>query len=105
MLVGELFRDEPEHWELRGDRALWRQLASDLAEVEAPTERVEFERLLEDAFWQATGHSLALSNQVLVKRFAEDGVSRGGISAPYWRYQLFPRIIARYTAAAKSAVA
>ncbi|RYH11146.1 hypothetical protein [Tropicimonas sp. IMCC6043] len=99
MRVGELFADEPDHWELRGDHALWRQLASDLADVEAPSERLEFERLLENAFWEATGHSLALSTQVLVKRFAEDGGSRGGISAPYWRYQLFPRIIERYKAA------
>ncbi len=96
MNVGKLFEVEPENWGLRGDQFLWRDLATTLADQPLPADVRQLERLLEQAFWDATGHSLSFSAEVLVERFADEGVSRGGISGATWRYRLFPLIIARY---------
>ncbi|PRY23815.1 hypothetical protein CLV78_104308 [Aliiruegeria haliotis] len=96
--IGELFREEPPEdvWELRGDRLLWQELGRALAFRLVPESGLELERILEEAFWEATGHSLSFCNQVLVDRFAENGQSRGGISGASWRYRLFPIVVERY---------
>lgn len=102
--VGELFNPEPDHWGLRGDAFLWKELAEKLADQPVPGDVRELERLLENAFWEATGHSLSFCTEILVDRFAGDGLSRGGISGATWRYRLFPLIVQRYeTATAKTA--
>ncbi len=99
MRVGELFKIEPEEWGLRGDQTLWRELAVKLADTPMPEDLPRLERLLEDAFWDATGQSLAFSTEFIVERFAEEGKTRGGISGAIWRYRLFPMIIRRYSEA------
>ncbi|MDV7142585.1 hypothetical protein R3X27_07805 [Tropicimonas sp. TH_r6] len=105
MRVGELFKIEPDEWGLRGDQILWRELAETLADTPMPADLPHLERLLEDAFWEATGQSLAFSTEFTVPRFAEEGKTRGGISGAIWRYRLFPMIIRKYVEIAADAAA
>lgn len=103
--IGELFAIEPDHWELRGDKVLWDRLAAELADTPLPEDTRQMGRLLENAFWDATGYSLSLSNQVIVDGFAVEGQTRGGVSGADWRYRLFPLIIRRFEAETGAAAA
>lgn len=95
--VGELFRNEPEQWGLRGDPYLWRELREKLAAVEFPKNVPEVHRILENAFWEATGQSLAFCDEFYLERFAYGGMSSGGIYGKFWRERGFPMIIERYS--------
>lgn len=97
--VGDLFQVEPEQWGLRGDRYLWRDLRERLASVELPSTTSELQRLLENAFWDATSESLTFCGEFKIERFAHGGMSSGYISGDFWRQKGFPLILERYLAA------
>ncbi len=94
--VGSLFLSEPEQWGLRGDKYLWRELQEKFTEVEMPDTLNSLQRLLETAFWEATGQCLAFCDETYVERFAHGGMSSGGISGNFWRGQGFPLISERF---------
>ena len=96
--VDELFENEPKQWGLRGDQYLWRELRIKLATVELPPTRSGLHRLLERAFYQATGESLSFCNEVWIERFAHGGMSSGIVSGEFWRSQGFPLIVERFLA-------
>lgn len=94
--IGDLFRDEPEQWGLRGDRYLWREFREKLANVAQPSRVADMHRILENAFWQSTRESLAFCDEVKIERFAHGGMSSGFISGDFWRQRGFPLILERY---------
>ena len=94
--VGNLFEQEPDHWALRGDQFLWRELGQTLAETALPENRILLERILENAFYDATGHSLSFCNEILVPRLAKEELTRGGVSGAMWRYRYFPVVLQRF---------
>ncbi|SDL95593.1 hypothetical protein [Aliiruegeria lutimaris] len=105
MNIGELFRDEPDSWVLRGDHVLWREFAETFADTPVPDSTAELQRILETAFWDATGNSLAFCTEVLVGRLARVDETRGGVSCAMWRYNFFPLIIKRFEEAKSASAA
>ncbi|MEJ6401842.1 hypothetical protein [Yoonia sp. 2307UL14-13] len=97
--VGRLFDRKPSRWGLRGDEPLWEELQSRLADVALPDTVEDFQRLLENAFWEATGQSLAFCRDFGVPRFDRGGMSGGMVNGDFWRNEGFPQIIMRYRAA------
>ncbi|UWR04222.1 hypothetical protein K3740_05900 [Ruegeria conchae] len=95
---GDLFRDEPEQWGLRGDPFLWREIREKLAAVDLPSDISKAHRLLENTFWEATGQSLAFCDDFYVERFAHGGMSSGWICGKFWRERGVPKIIERLRA-------
>lgn len=100
MHLGDLFKTEPDEWGLGGHVAMWAELREKFSREPLPGDSPQLERLLENAFWEATGHSLSFCTEVIVPRFAGPGSPRGGVSGATWRYRLFPLIIERYKTAA-----
>lgn len=94
--VGDLFKEEPDHWNLRGDQLLWQELAKRLADEPLPEDRNQLGRLLENTFWEVTGQSLSFSSEFLLEWLAKDRQGRGGVSGAAWRYRLFPLILERF---------
>jgi len=94
--VGNLFRGEPKQWGLRGDKYLWRELKEKFAGIELPKNQSALQRLLETAFWEATGQCLAFCDETYIERFAYGGMSSGGISGDFWRSRGFPIIFERF---------
>ena len=94
--VGDLFSEEPEQWGLRGDPYLWRELRETLADVGLPAARSELKRILERAFWDATGESLAFCDEIYIERFSHGGMSSGSICGEFWRIRGFPLVIGRF---------
>ncbi|MFV0334406.1 MAG: hypothetical protein ACK5JR_10100 [Tropicimonas sp.] len=101
MYLGDLFETEPEEWDLGGHAAMWAELRAKFAGEPLPDTPLLLERLLENAYWEATGHSLSFCTEIIVPRFAGPGSPRGGVSGATWRYRLFPMIVERYKAARK----
>lgn len=100
--VGDLFHERPEQWGLRGDPYLWDELLEVLANVTLPSDRDEIESILDTAFKNATGTSLAFLDEIEIRRFAHGGMSSGGISGSFWREKGFPLVIERYCVAITS---
>lgn len=94
--VGELFDEEPQQWGLRGDPYLWRDLRSNLLGVRLPSSEPELHRLLENAFYEATGGSLAFCKDFYVEKFASGGMSSGQICGEFWRERGFPLVCDRW---------
>ncbi|NDR57365.1 hypothetical protein [Aliiruegeria sabulilitoris] len=105
MSIGELFKEEPDGWVLRGDQVLWREFAVTFADTPLPESTAELQRMLEAAFWDATGNSLAFCTEVLVGRLAKEDETRGGVSCAMWRYRFFPLIIKRFEEAKSASAA
>ena len=99
--VGELFDSEPIQWGFRGDPYLWRELREKLRTTELPSEEAQFRRLLENAFWEATGEALSFCDFIIIERFAHGGMSSGGINGEFWRQKGFPLVIERYRKAVR----
>lgn len=94
--VGELFDEEPQQWGLRGDPHLWRELRSNLLRVCLPASKPELHRIFENAFYEATGRSLAFCEDFFVERFAHGGTSSGQICGEFWRERGFPLVCDRW---------
>lgn len=105
MHLGELFKDEPESWPLRGDQFLWREFAETFTATPFPASTTELERMLETAFWEATGCTLSFCSEILVGRLAKQDETRGGVSGAMWRYRFFPLVIKRYEEAKSASAA
>ena len=95
--VSDLFREEPKQWGLRGDQYLWRELRAKYADVEAPATVQELQKLLEDAFWEATGESLTFCFEVWIERFSHGGMSSGLVCGDFWRSRGFPLVLRRFS--------
>lgn len=95
--LGDLFRNEPKQWGLRGDPFLWKELRIKFSDTELPSGVSSTQRILENAFWEATGQSLAFCDEVYVERFAHGGMSSGSICGEFWREHGFPLIMKRFS--------
>ena len=105
MRIGDLFAVEPDAWGLRGDQFLWRELAETFADTPLPEDTGELQRMLETAFWDATGNTLSFCSEVLVERLAKEDQTRGGVSCALWRYKFFPLIVRRFEEARSASAA
>ena len=94
--VGDLFKQEPEQWGLRGDPYLWRELKNELVSVALPSTPSELQWILENAFWNVTQVSLAFCDEASVERYSHGGMSSGYISGEFWRERGFPLIVERF---------
>lgn len=94
--LGDLFEKKPENWGYRGDPYLWSELATTLAKTPLPRHVEQLHRLLENAFWEATGTTLAFCEEVKIERFAYGGMSSGLINGEFWRKHGFPLIVRRF---------
>lgn len=98
LTVGDLFRQEPEQWGLRGDPYVWQALAMHLKDMPLPEELSEFERRLKDAFRTIVGIDLdddSAPEAVFREEFAHGGMSSGQVSVPTWRDRLVPLLVRR----------
>lgn len=94
--IGNLMKEEPHHWGLRGDPYLWQQLKTELKHHQLPRTRSELALTLEQEFGRVTGHSLALEEEFFMPEHAHGGMSSGTISCDFWRQVAFPTILSRF---------
>lgn len=94
--IGDLMKNEPDRWGLRGDPYLWRQLNVELKNRQLPRTRSELALTLEQVFGRATGHSLAMEDEFVMPEHAHGGMSSGMISGSFWREVAFPLILDRF---------
>ncbi|MEV7693222.1 hypothetical protein AB0N73_07795 [Microbacterium sp. NPDC089189] len=99
--IGDLFEREPPRWGVRGDVHLWRELQSALEAIELPASRWAFQRVVEDAWRDATGVALNESATPLyVERLDPGhGMSAGQVSPAWWHATGMMILLDRYFAA------
>ena len=98
--IGQLFKNPPTTWGLRGDPYLWQKMQENFLRVAKPGNRAQFNAYLQDAFLLFTGRSIDSASDAkdmfFVKEFAHGGMSSGGISAHFWREYALPLLLARF---------
>ncbi len=102
--IGQLFRDEPLNWGLRGDPNLWRELASELADTALPNSTAVLSQILTDAFRTLTGCDLATTpiERFYIERLDSGGMSGGLVNVPFWKEEAFPLLCRRFEMATSS---
>lgn len=100
-MIGELFERQPPRWGMRGDVHLWSELQSALEAIALPASRWEFERIVEDAWRDATGVSLSESAEALYIQRLDPGhgMSAGKVSPAWWHATGMMILLDRYFAA------
>lgn len=95
--IGDLFRDEPDQWGLRGDPWLWRALGERFVDEPIPNAQGELEALLRRAIAAEVGHSVSerAGLGVYVERFAHGGMSSGYVSLTWWSTTGIPMLLRR----------
>jgi hypothetical protein len=94
--IGQLFKEEPLQWGLRGDPYLWREMCAQFSTTPLPHLGSDFDEQIEQAFQRLAGHPLSTPRNFHVREFAHGGLSSGGISPEFWREKAFPLLRARY---------
>jgi hypothetical protein len=96
MKVGTIFEDEPVQWGFRGDPYLWRELKERLAETDMPATPNELREIIEQAYKDATGHSVSHDETIIIERFKHGGMSSGGVSPKFWNERGIPLLLTRH---------
>nr|WP_325249742.1 hypothetical protein [Amylibacter sp.] len=96
LTIGDLMRETPKGWGLRGDPFLWEQLRTELNEIKLPRSRSELALKLEQLFGKVTERSLALESEFVMPEHAHGGMSSGMISCLFWRETAFPLILNKF---------
>ena len=94
-VLASLFHPTPQDWGLRGEAALWGELARDLAETVCPANIEDLQRLLAMEFERRTGVALNSDLQPRVERLDAGGMSGGHVSTQLWRTNLVPLLLDR----------
>ncbi len=93
-----LFADEPDHWGLRGDQPLWKDMAEYLVGTfPFPANAAACQEVLEVAFEKLTGAPIAGSRgPVLVEKYSSGGLSTGQVDPCFWREHAIPLLLSRF---------
>jgi len=94
--VGNLFRLDPDHWGLRGDPFLWKDMSRVFRTVPLPNSADKLKAMLEAAFLALTAHQISTCNMFYVDRYAHGGMSSGHICPEFWRQRGIPLLIERF---------
>ncbi|MGI4831760.1 MAG: YcxB family protein, partial [Janthinobacterium lividum] len=94
--LGDLFREDPERWRLRGDPYLWSKMEAQFRQTTMPNSEEELLHLLTTAFTAHTGVSLDHPGNVYVDCLDHGGLSRGMVAPSFWREVAFPTLAARF---------
>jgi len=97
--IERLFHPEPEHWGLRGDPFLWREMAGAFHDAPLPTSTPQLSLEIERMFEVLTGQPITSEEFILLERHAHGGMSSGNISPQFWRETAVPLLLSRYASA------
>lgn len=97
MTMDQLFDEEPEQWELRGDPYVWAALRERLAGLPLPADDTTLEETLLTVFTSVVGVDLRteLADRVYREEFAHGGMSSGPVHLPTWWDSLIPLLVGR----------
>jgi len=96
-MMAVIFKDRPQNWGYRGDPHLWDDMEVLFKETTWPDSEEEVVELIESAFMQLTGSSLASHEDIFVPKYDKGGMSSGMISMEFWRNTALPILKGRYT--------
>ena len=96
--VGELFRQRPPQWGLRGDPHVWDRIARILRGESLPQTEAELRTMIAAAFVQATGRDMDSGDRFAVDGLPKDGLSGGMVSARAWRETILPFVLGQFRA-------
>lgn len=83
--IADLFDPEPEHWGLRGDPYLWREMKKMFSNAPLPHTGTEFRNAILDAFQDLVGMRIEDGQDMcFVERYAHGGMSSGHVSLQFW---------------------
>lgn len=88
-------------WGLRGDPILWQMMADSLTDVLVPNDQATLLVIVTSAFKDLTNYTLEDAPDhisVPATHRANGGMSRGMVSAEFWRETGLPLIISRWHA-------
>lgn len=88
--LGNLFKNEPRTWGLRGDPYLWRAMGAHLFDTPLPTTVGTLESTLANAFEELTGRPWTTSENFHLEAYSHGGMSSGMISPIFWREKALP---------------
>jgi hypothetical protein len=94
--VGDLFKEDPPEWSLRGDPYLWSEMKMQLSQVLLPKTPEELKTILNQSFLELTGKALTSRKHFYVAKFAHGGMSSGHVDPTFWRSKVIPLLIRRY---------
>lgn len=96
MKIGELFKEEPMQWGLRGDPYLWKEMKAYFENTEIPPNKEELKRRIIEAYEEITKHSFEEREHFVIERFKHGGMSSGGISPEFWVSEGIPLLLSRH---------
>ena len=94
--IGDLFKEDPPQWGLRGDPYLWSEMRKYLSTIPIPDSISDLVKEIEKAFLFITGKPISSLQHFFVEQFAHGGMSSGYISPEFWREKVMPLIKKRY---------
>ncbi|MGW3945518.1 GIY-YIG nuclease family protein [Micrococcus endophyticus] len=95
--VGDLFRERPEQYGLRGSDGLWTELRVRFASEPMPASRAELQGLVESAIEEILGEATPYDREsVHMDRYNVGGMSQGLVHLPWWRETAVPMILDRW---------
>jgi len=95
MTVAEIFREQPKHWDFRGDPFLWADLEQVFKEVKLPCNKEDFLKKLYLSIEEITGERLEAGEDIDVEMFDKGGLSSGKISYGFWVNIAIPILVDR----------
>lgn len=95
--ISDLMGTWQSSWGLRGDPYLWDELKDKLAERSLPRRESELWNVLEVAFAELTGAELITKREIFVARYDNGGMSSGLVSVAFYREEVFPEIVLRFS--------
>ena len=95
--MSEIFRDEPEHWGLRGDPLLWSSLKEQYSAVLLPYPEELLEREIIAAYKRFAGELPERGRYHNVPKFSGSGggMSMGMLSGGFWLDTAIPLLLER----------
>lgn len=94
--VASVFDEPLVQWGLRGDPFLWSDIRTEFINDLIPFTEEQFKSKFNMVFKEKTGHSIDLGDEVIyVKKYANGGMSSGGISIEFWNKKAIPVLISR----------
>lgn len=99
-MTSSLFREKPKQWGLRGDPFLWDEMRKELRDTPLPRDGDQLSELVKQTFTQLTGiewSDFEKKDCHFVERYAHrnSGISRGAISAEFWKSKALPLLLSR----------
>jgi hypothetical protein len=96
--IGRLFDNPPATWGLRGDPFLWQAMQLHFSATPLAANSDDLINQLKNAFQLLTLHSIEETEFFFVEKFAQGGMSSGGVAPKFWREKAIPLLLARFEA-------